>query len=253
MSKFSNNNINAGWPIAIPAIKSVWEALALGTAAAGLSEAGKSDYQTEFLRNHGIADPREEAIREKISKQDNLRNTTYMPERHTSYIPQPTITPETEWYVPDPGTIYGGTIPTVIVNAPRAESRIGDAFGVLTGKKTVARDSTQTNQRDSTQTRRDSTMNKRPKPSSNEDNNTGKYFDWSKDMSWETPSESILKLIFKPRSGYAPWWRIGINWAPFGIGAHYLWRKMRGNKENNNSNTQDDAFDVNAMDDSFFE
>jgi hypothetical protein len=70
--------------------------LAFGTAAAGASKADKSDYQTEFLRNHGIVDPREEVIREIISKQDSLRNTTYIPQRHTSYIPQPTITPESE-------------------------------------------------------------------------------------------------------------------------------------------------------------
>lgn len=244
MKNTYTNNAMIG-PITVPAVKGILDALALGTAAAGASKADKSDYQTEFLRNHEMVDPREEVIREIISKPDILKNTTYIPRKHNSYIPQPTITPETEWYVANPGTIYGGTIPTVIVNAPRAESRIGDAFGVLTGKKTVSRDSTQTNQRDSTQTRRDSTMNKRPNPSSNEDDNTGKYFDWSKDMSWKTPSESILKWIFKPRANSIYWMRTAINYAPFGIGGYAIGKKLGlwGDKENNDSNptSNDDA------------
>lgn len=236
MSNIKNINNAAIGPISIPIVKGITDALALGTAAYGISQT-EQDYQTEFLRNHGVTDPREEVIRGIISKPDILKNTTYIPRRHTSYISQPTITPETEWYTANPGTIYGGTIPTVIVNAPRVESRIGDAFGILTGKKTVARDSTQTNQRDSTQTRKDSTRNNRPNPSSNEDSNTGKYFDWNKDMSWETPSESILKWIFKPRINSTYWMRTAINYAPFGIGGYVIGKKLGwiGNKENNDS------------------
>jgi hypothetical protein len=42
---------------------------------------------------------------------------------------------------------------------------------------------------------------------------------------------------------------------PTGIGTYVLGRALGwwGNKENNNSNTQGDALDVNAMDDSLFE
>ena len=240
-----NNSYNSAMfgPISIPVVKGIADAVILGTGAAGLTNSGNSDYQTEFLRNHDIVDPREKLIREYISKHTPPVLQRSVPRKTTRYISQPIYTPEAEWYTANPGTIYGGTIPAVIVEAPRVESRIGDAFGVLTGKKTVAGNSTQTAQRDSTQTRRDSTQNRRPEPPSNENDNSGKYFDWSKDMSWSTPTESIFKLIFKPRVNNVHWLRVGANYAPFGLGAYVLGKKWGwwGNNEGSSDSSSKES------------
>lgn len=242
MIKQTTNNATFG-PLAIPALEALINGLALGTAATGVSSNSKKDYQTEFLRSHGIIDPRTELLNEYIT---NTRPNTSV------HITQPVTTIDPEWYTPIPGTVYGGAIDPVIIYGNKVDSKIGDAWGVLTGKKTIARDSTQTEQRDSTQTRRDSTQNRRPEPPSNNDDNSGKYFDWSKDMSWSTPTESIFKLMFKPRLNNVHWLRVGANYAPFGIGAYVLGKRWGwwGDKENNdskqNSNTQSKSYDPNS-------
>lgn len=223
MSKFSNNNINAAGPLVIPAVKGILDAIALGAAATGLPQTENQDYQTEFLRNHGMMDPREEAIR------DILKNTSYIPRRHTSYISQPISIPEIEWYAPNPGTIYGGIIPEVeIISVPKAESRVGDAIGVLTGKKSISRDSIQDNR---------DTIRRNNSQNNQQNDQDKKYFDWSKDMSWQTPTESALKYLFKPRAESMPLWRIGLNWSPFIGGGYYLGKSL-GWWGNNNSSDE---------------
>lgn len=96
MKNTYTNNAMIG-PITVPAVKGILDALALGTAAYGTSQAGNQDYKTRFIQNHDyeIQEAYRQALKEVSDKLTNRQMTVPIaenalvlrPEYRTTTIP----------------------------------------------------------------------------------------------------------------------------------------------------------------------